>query len=155
MCVTTTSRITVSIILVVVTTLKERRVVAILILHSNVNVTSVDILIRHNPSLDGERHNDDRCRFRLRPHGKGEIQDGVRPQAVTCRHFPLKWSKIVIDRSQCQLQSPLSRSLARIYIVVAFWTCRYIGRYCTSCIGIVSAWVSSIPGHPIYRLNWV
>ena len=45
MCVTTTSRITVSIILVVITTVKERRVVAILILHSN--VTSVDILIRH------------------------------------------------------------------------------------------------------------
>ena len=44
-CVTTTSRITVSIILVVITTVKERRVVAILILHSN--VTSVDILIRH------------------------------------------------------------------------------------------------------------
>ena len=45
MCVTTTSRITVSIILVVITTVKERHVVAILILHSN--VTSVDILIRH------------------------------------------------------------------------------------------------------------
>ena len=45
MCVTTTSRITVSIILVVITTVKERRVVAILILHSN--ATSVDILIRH------------------------------------------------------------------------------------------------------------
>ena len=45
MCVTTTSRVTVSIILVVITTVKERRVVAILILHSN--VTSVDILIRH------------------------------------------------------------------------------------------------------------
>ena len=45
MCVTTTSRITVSIILVVITTVKERRVVAILIFHSS--VTSVDILIRH------------------------------------------------------------------------------------------------------------
>ena len=45
MCVTITSRITVSIILVVITAVKERRVVAILILHSN--VTSVDILIRH------------------------------------------------------------------------------------------------------------
>ena len=45
MCVTTTSRITVSIILVVMTTVKERRVVAILIFHSS--VTSVDILIRH------------------------------------------------------------------------------------------------------------
>ena len=39
--VTITSRITVSIILVVITTVKERRGVAILILHSN--VTSVDI----------------------------------------------------------------------------------------------------------------
>ena len=45
MCVTITSRFTVSIILVVITTLKERRVVAIMLLHSN--VTSVDILIRH------------------------------------------------------------------------------------------------------------
>ena len=47
MCVTITSRFTVSIILVVITTLKEleRRVVAITLLHSN--VTSVDILIRH------------------------------------------------------------------------------------------------------------
>ena len=45
MCVTVTSRFTVSIILVVITTVKERRVVAISLLHSN--VTSVDILIRH------------------------------------------------------------------------------------------------------------
>ena len=45
MCVTTTSHITVSTILVVITTVKERRVVAILIFHSS--VTSVDILIRH------------------------------------------------------------------------------------------------------------
>ena len=45
MCVTTTSRITVSIILVVITAVEERRVVAILIFHSN--VTSVGILIRH------------------------------------------------------------------------------------------------------------
>ena len=45
MCITTTSRFTVSIILVVITTVKDRRVVAILSLHSN--VTSVDILIRH------------------------------------------------------------------------------------------------------------
>ena len=44
MCVTMTSRFTVSIILVVITTVKERRVVAILSLHSN--ATSVDILIR-------------------------------------------------------------------------------------------------------------
>ena len=43
--VTITSRFTVSIILAVITTLKERRVVAIMLLHSN--VTSVDILIRH------------------------------------------------------------------------------------------------------------
>ena len=45
MCVTTTSRITVSIILVVLTAVEERRVVAILLFHSS--VTSVDILIRH------------------------------------------------------------------------------------------------------------
>ena len=49
MCVTTTSRFTVAIILshilVVITTLKERRVVAISLLHSN--ATSADILIRH------------------------------------------------------------------------------------------------------------
>ena len=45
MCITTTSRFTVSIILVVITTLKERRVVAVMLLHSN--VTSVGILIRH------------------------------------------------------------------------------------------------------------
>ena len=44
-CVTITSRYTVSIILVVITTVKERRVVAILSLH--LNVTSVGILIRH------------------------------------------------------------------------------------------------------------
>ena len=44
-CVTITSRLTVSIILVVITTVKERCVVAILLLHSN--VTSVDILILH------------------------------------------------------------------------------------------------------------
>ena len=45
MCVTITSRFTISIILVVTTTLKERHVVEIMLLHSN--VTSVDILIRH------------------------------------------------------------------------------------------------------------
>ena len=45
MCVTITSRFTVSIILVVITTLKERRVVAVMLLYPN--VTSVDILIRH------------------------------------------------------------------------------------------------------------
>ena len=48
LCVTITSRFTVSIILVVITAVKERGVVAILhriLLHSN--VTSVDILIRH------------------------------------------------------------------------------------------------------------
>ena len=45
MCVTITSRFTVSIIPVVITTLKERRVVATMLLHSN--ATSVGILIRH------------------------------------------------------------------------------------------------------------
>ena len=44
-CVTITSRVTVAIILVVITTVKEPCVVAILLLHSN--VTSVGILIRH------------------------------------------------------------------------------------------------------------
>ena len=47
MCVTVTSRFTVSIILVVITTVKERHVVAISLLHSNVASRSVDILIRH------------------------------------------------------------------------------------------------------------
>ena len=45
MCVTITSRFTVSIILVVMTTAKERRVVAIMLLRTN--VTSVGVLIRH------------------------------------------------------------------------------------------------------------
>ena len=45
MCVTTTSRFTVSIILVVITTVKERRVVAISLLYPN--VTFGDILTRH------------------------------------------------------------------------------------------------------------
>ena len=44
-CVTITSRFTVSIILVAITTVKEPCVVAILLLHSN--VTFVGILIRH------------------------------------------------------------------------------------------------------------
>ena len=44
-CVTATSRFTVLISLVVITTVKEPCVVAILLLHSN--VTSVGILIRH------------------------------------------------------------------------------------------------------------
>ena len=47
MCVTMTSRFTVSIILVVIITVKERRVVAILSLHWNVTSRSVGILIRH------------------------------------------------------------------------------------------------------------
>ena len=46
-CITTTGRFTASIILVVITTLKELRVVAIMLLHSNCPVTSVDIVIRH------------------------------------------------------------------------------------------------------------
>ena len=45
MCITTTSRFTVSIILVVITTVKERRVVAISLLYSN--VTFGAILSRH------------------------------------------------------------------------------------------------------------
>ena len=44
MCATATSRFIVSTILVVITTLKERRVVAISLLYSN--VTSADILVR-------------------------------------------------------------------------------------------------------------
>ena len=46
-CVTITSRFAVSIILVVITTVKERCVVAISILLLHSNVTSVDILICH------------------------------------------------------------------------------------------------------------
>ena len=147
MCVAITSRCTVSIILVVITTVKERRVVAILSLHSN--VTSVGILIRHWMESVTTMIV---VAFTFALMAR-DIQDDVRSQAVACRHFFLKWSKIVINRSQCQY--PLSRSLARLYIVVAFWTYRYIGRYCTSCIGSVSVWVSSIPDHPIYRLNRV
>ena len=44
-CVTITSRFTVSIILVAITTVKEWCVVAIILRHSH--ATSVDILIRH------------------------------------------------------------------------------------------------------------
>ena len=44
-CVTITSRVTVSIILVVITTVKDPCIVAMLLLHSN--ATSVGILIRH------------------------------------------------------------------------------------------------------------
>ena len=49
MCITTTSQcqFTVSIILVVITTVKEPCVVAILLLRIHSNVTSVGILIRH------------------------------------------------------------------------------------------------------------
>ena len=48
-CVTTTSRFTASNILVVITTVKEWRVVAILLLHSN--ATSTDILIRQGGGI--------------------------------------------------------------------------------------------------------
>ena len=47
MCITITSRFIVSIILVVITTVKERWVVAILLLDLHSNITSVDILICH------------------------------------------------------------------------------------------------------------
>ena len=47
MCVTITSRFAVSKILVVIITVEERCVVAILLLHSNVTSVNVDILIRH------------------------------------------------------------------------------------------------------------
>ena len=46
-CVTIASRLTVSIILVVITTVKERCVVHVVISLLHSNVTSVDILIRH------------------------------------------------------------------------------------------------------------
>ena len=84
MCVTITRRFTVIIILVVITTLKERHIVAISLLHSN--VTFVDILIRH-------------CiesattmlvvafTFALMER---EGRRSCGSQAVTCRHFCLK-----------------------------------------------------------------
>ena len=101
MCVTITSRFTVSIILVVITPVKERRVVAIIIFHSS--VTSVDILIRH-------------CiesattmlvvafTFALMER---EGRRSCGSQAVTCPHFclGLKWSKIVTDMSTSYVSS--------------------------------------------------
>ena len=95
MCVTVTSRDTVSIILVVITTVKERSVVAISLLHSN--VTFVDNLIRHwiesaTTMLVVAFTFALMARERRRSCGS---------QAVTCRQLCLKWSKIVIDRSQC------------------------------------------------------
>ena len=94
MCVTTTSRITVSIILVVITTVKERRVVAISLLYSN--VTFGDILTRHwiesaTTMLVVA------FTFALMARERRRSCDS---QAVTC-DFCLKWSKLVIDRSQC------------------------------------------------------
>ena len=92
--VTITSRYTVSIILVVITTVKEQRVVAISLLHSN--VTFVDILIRHwiesaTTMLVVA------FTFALMARERRRSCDS---QAVTC-DFCLKWSKLVIDRSQC------------------------------------------------------
>ena len=94
MCVTITSRFTVSIILVVITAVKERRVVAISLLHSN---AFVGILIRHwiesaKAVLVVAFTFALMARERRRSCGS---------QAVACRHFCLKWSKIVIERSQC------------------------------------------------------
>ena len=97
MCVTMTSRFTVSIILVVIITVKERRVVAILSLHWN--VTSVGILIRHWMESVTTMIV---VAFTFALMAR-EIQADVRSQAVTCRHFFLKWSKIVINGSQCRI----------------------------------------------------
>ena len=94
MCVTMTSQYTVSIILVVITTVKERRVVAILILHSN--VTSVGILIRHWME-SATTMLVVAFTFALMARERRRSCDS---QAVTC-DFCLKWSKLVIDRSQC------------------------------------------------------
>ena len=84
LCVTITvsSRFTVSIILVVITTVKERRVVAILLHHSN--ATSVDILISIRHWMERATKVLIICRFHVRPHGEGEKTVGS--QAVTCRH---------------------------------------------------------------------
>ena len=101
MCITTTSRFTVSIILVVITTLKERRVAIVAVMLLESNVTSVGTLVRHwiesatkvlvvTPT------------FALMAR-----QKTVGSQAVTCRHFclGLKWSKIVTDMSTSYVSS--------------------------------------------------
>ena len=93
MCVTITSRYTVSIILVVITTVKEQRVVAISLLHSN--VTFVDNLIRHwiesaTTMLVVA------FTFALMA---SERRRSCGSQAVACG-FCLKLSKLAIDRSQ-------------------------------------------------------
>ena len=85
MCVTITSRFTVSIILVVITTVKERRVVAISLLHSN--VTFVDILIRHW----------------IESATTMLIVAFTFALMVRERRRSCEWSKIFIDRSQCVL----------------------------------------------------
>ena len=94
MCVTITSRYTVSIILVVITTVKERRVVVISLLFSN--VTFGDILTRHwiesaTTMLVVA------FTFALMA---SERRRSCGSQAVTC-DFCLKLSKLVIDKSQC------------------------------------------------------
>ena len=99
MCITTTSRFTVSIILVVITTLKERHVVAVMLLYPN--VTSVDTLIRHWIE-SATKVLVVTLTFALMAR-----QKTVGSQAVTCRHFclGLKWSKIVTDMSTSYVSS--------------------------------------------------
>ena len=97
MCVAITSRYTASIILVVITNVKEQRVVAISLLHSN--VTFVDNLIRHWHWIEtATTMIVVAFTFALMAR---ERRRSCGSQAVTCRNFCLRWSKIVIDRSQC------------------------------------------------------
>ena len=97
MCVTVTSRITVSITLVVITTMKERRVVAILILHSNVTSVDICILIRHWMESATTII---LVAFTFALMSRERFKTVCGSQAVMCRHFFLKWSKIVINRTR-------------------------------------------------------
>ena len=94
MCVAITSRYTVSIILVVITTVKEQRVVAVSLLHSN--VIFVDNLIRHWIESATTMIIVAFTFARMARRGRRSCDS----QAVAC-DFCLKWSKLVIDRSQC------------------------------------------------------
>ena len=101
--VTITSRFTASIILVVITTVKERYrcVVAILLLHSN--ATSVGILIRHWMEKATKVLVVAFTFALIIMHEKT-----VGSQAVTCRHFCLKWSKIVTGMSTSYVSHDVS-----------------------------------------------
>ena len=96
--ITTTSRFTVSIILVVITTVEERRVVVISLLYSNVTFDDINILIRMRHWIESATTMlVVAFTFALMARERRRSCDS---QAVTC-DFCLKWSKLVVDRSQC------------------------------------------------------